>query len=104
MQARGPLMVEHRLIERMIAVVRNALDRIRSNSEVAPQLVEAVVDFIRVYADRTHHGKEEDVLFRELDTRSLSAEDRRVMEELLREHVIGREITQALSEAGERHR
>ena len=31
----------------------------------ASRFVDAVVDFIRVYADRTYHGREEDILFRD---------------------------------------
>lgn len=29
-------------------------------------LVDIALDFIRAYADRTHHGKEEDLLLQEL--------------------------------------
>ena len=53
MQARGPLMVEHRLIERMIAVIKGALAEIESKRETDPVFVDAAVDFIRLYADRT---------------------------------------------------
>ena len=78
MQARGPLMIEHRLIERMLSVVKNALAEIDSNHKVDPVFVDIAVDFIRVYADQTHHGKEEDILFRELNNKPLNAEDRQV--------------------------
>ena len=66
--------------------------------------MDIAVDFIRVYADRTHHGKEEDILFRELKNKPLSAEDRRVMNELIEEHVFGRQTTKALVEANTRYR
>ena len=66
MQARGPLMIEHRLIERMISIIKDALIQIESTQEVDPVFVDTAVDFIRTYADRTHHGKEEDILFRDL--------------------------------------
>jgi hemerythrin-like domain-containing protein len=66
--------------------------------------VDTAVDFIRTYADRTHHGKEEDVLFRDLSKRALSAEDQQVMKELLEEHVFGRQTTKALVEANTRYR
>ena len=79
MQARGPLMVEHRLIERMLSVIKGALVQIETTKSVDPVFVDTAVDFIRFYADRTHHGKEEEILFRELDKRSLSADDRRIM-------------------------
>lgn len=104
MQARGPLMIEHRLIERMLSVVRNTLSEIESKHEVDPVFVDSAVDFIRVYADRTHHGKEEDILFRELNNKQLIPEDRQIMEKLIEEHVFGRQTTKALVEANTRYR
>ncbi|PKN30110.1 MAG: cation-binding protein [Deltaproteobacteria bacterium HGW-Deltaproteobacteria-21] len=104
MQARGPLMIEHRLIERMLSVIKEALAKIEAKKEVDPVFVDIAVDFIQVYADRTHHGKEEDILFRELKDRPLSTEDRRVMNELIEEHVFGRQTTRALVAANTRYR
>ena len=104
MQARAPLMIEHRLIERMLSVIKDVLWTIESKHQVDPLFVDVAVDFIRVYADRTHHGKEEDILFRELNSKPLSAEDRRVMNELIEEHVFGRRTTKALVDANTRYR
>lgn len=104
MQARGPLMVEHRLIERMIDLIKSALGQIESERKVDPVFVDTAVDFIRTYADRTHHGKEEDILFRDLDKKDLSDEDRQVMNELIEEHVFGRKTTKALVDANTRYR
>jgi hemerythrin-like domain-containing protein len=104
MQARGLLMVEHRLIERMIALIKGTLVQIQSAGTVDPLFVDATVDFIRIYADRTHHGKEEDILFRDLDKRELSSDDRRVMNELIEEHAFGRQTTKALVDANARYR
>ena len=104
MQARAPLMIEHRLIDRMILLIKDALAQVESTSTVDPVLVDTTVDFIRTYADRTHHGKEEDILFRDLSKRPLSAEDERVMKELRDEHVFARQTTKALVEANTRYR
>ena len=104
MQARGPLMIEHRLIERMLAHIRLKLSEIEASKAVDPLFVDTAVDFIRTYADRTHHGKEEDILFRELETRNLSDVDRRLMNELVEEHAFGRKITRELVEANTRYR
>ena len=104
MQARGPLMIEHRLIERMISLIKDALVQIEATHKADPVFVDTAVDFIRMYADRTHHGKEEDILFRDLSKRPLSAEDQRVMDELIQEHVFGRQTTKALVEANTRYR
>ena len=104
MQARGPLMIEHRLIERMLSIIKSVLDEIESNHIVDPMFVDMAVDFIRVYADRTHHGKEEDILFQELNNKPLSTEDRQIMKQLIEEHVFGRQTTKALFEANTRYR
>jgi len=57
------------------------------------------VDFFRIYADRCHHGKEEDILFRELVKKPLSTEERNVLAELVDEHVQGRALVHAIYEA-----
>jgi len=72
-------MVEHRLIERMIAVIHRELGRMESENKVDPLFVDTAVDFVRTYADRTHHGKEEYILFRDLNKKDLSPHDRQVM-------------------------
>ena len=104
MQARGPLMIEHRLIERMLANVKNFLVQVGQTKKIDPLLVDKAVDFIRTYADRTHHGKEEDILFRDLHNKELSEIDRRVMNELIEEHVFGRKTTKALVVANTQYR
>jgi len=97
-------MIEHRLIERMLSVIKDELAEIKSKNKVDPVFVDIAVDFIRVYADRTHHGKEEDILFRELTNKSLSTKDRQAMNELIEDHVFGRQTTKALVDANSRYR
>jgi len=104
MQARGPLMIEHRLIEKMILVIKLALSKIESKQEADPVFIDIAVDFIRIYADKTHHGKEEDILFRELSKKSLSREDSRIMQELIDEHIFGRQTIKELVSANTRYR
>jgi len=95
----GPLMIEHRLIEKMIALMSKELDRISRENVVRPGLIYTMVDFIRYYADKCHHGKEEDILFRELKKRDLRPEHERIMNELIEEHKWGRSATKRLVEA-----
>jgi hemerythrin-like domain-containing protein len=104
MQSRAPLMKEHRLIERMLSSLETVLAEIESARRIDPTVIDAAVDFIRTYADRTHHGKEEDILFAELGARPLSAADRRAMEELIADHEFARRETAGLVRAGERYR
>ena len=104
MQARGPLMIEHRLIERMLSVVKVVLAKIETTHRIDPVFVDIAVDFIRVYADRTHHGKEEDILFREMKNKPLNDKDKQIMQALIAEHVFGRQTIKVLVEANNRYR
>ena len=104
MQARAPLMIEHRLIERMLSIINRELKLVEQTKVIDPLFVDLAVDFIMTYADRTHHGKEEDILFRELENRNLSKADRKVMNELIEEHAFGRKITKTLVDVNVRYR
>ncbi|MCF7870447.1 MAG: hemerythrin domain-containing protein [Candidatus Omnitrophica bacterium] len=99
----GPLMKEHRLIERMIRIMNANLENIKKENKVDPSFVDTTVDFIRTYADRCHHGKEEDILFRDLAKKDISAEDKRIMNELIKEHTMGRNNVKKLVEAKEKY-
>ena len=77
MQARGPLMIEHRLIERMLVIIQERLGEVEKTRKIDASFVDTAVDFVRSYADRTHHGKEEDIMFRVLNNKGLSEPDRR---------------------------
>jgi hemerythrin-like domain-containing protein len=99
----GPLMIEHRLIERMIDVMQGQLSVFEKEKKLDSKFLEMAVDFIRAYADRCHHGKEEDILFRELGIKQLKDEHRHTMEELVEEHRWGRKMTTRLVEANKRY-
>ncbi len=95
----GPLMIEHRLIERMIAVIARELERIQEQGDANPKFIETAVNFIRIYADACHHGKEERILFRDLRKKDMKPEDKQLMDELVEEHKLGRKLTGQLIEA-----
>lgn len=97
------LIVEHRLAERMIAAMRWRVADMESIGTADVGFIDAAVDFLRTYADRCHHRKEEDILFRELARKPLSAEHRRVLDELVAEHVFARTTTDRLVEARDRY-
>jgi hemerythrin-like domain-containing protein len=95
------LMIEHRLIEKMLKIVEVELGKIRGSRRFDPVFIDTTADFIRTYADRTHHGKEEDILFLELGKKDLDPVNRKIMEELVQEHVQGRACVRALMQAKE---
>jgi hemerythrin-like domain-containing protein len=81
-------------------------DELRQMDERAqanPVFIDTAVDFIRTYADRCHHGKEEDLLFRDLAKKPLSPEHRKTMEALIAEHIYARGRVKRLVEAKEEY-
>lgn len=100
----APLMIEHRVIERMIAVLNRHLEVIARTGTADAPLIDAAIDFIRTYADRCHHGKEEDILFRRLADKPLSAEMAAAMADLVEDHLHGRAVTRRLADANTRYR
>jgi hemerythrin-like domain-containing protein len=95
----GPLMIEHRTIEKMVVLISTELKHIETTGKIDSLFITTAVDFFRFYADRTHHGKEEDILFKALENKVLAPELRRIMNELVAEHVIARQAVRAVSDA-----
>lgn len=99
----GPLMREHRVIERMIAILERQLASIDANGGVDPAVIDTATDFIRWYADRCHHGKEEDILFERLAAKELDAPLAAAMADLIEDHARGRALTRRLAQANRRY-
>ena len=95
----GPLMIEHRLIERMIKLIDSEIISISKTNKINISFIDAAIDFIKTYADRCHHGKEEDILFRELKNKDISSVYKKILDELIQEHVYARENTKILVDA-----
>jgi hemerythrin-like domain-containing protein len=94
----GPLMIEHRLIEKVIELLRMESYKIKQGKKLDTLFLEVAVDFVRTYADRTHHGKEEDILFKNLANRPLLEKDLHIMKKLENDHVFARNAVKELVE------
>src|SRR3989338_4173575 len=57
------LVDEHGLIKKWLELIPAVLEKIDIESEAGRQLILDGLDFIRSYADKFHHAKEEDILF-----------------------------------------
>ncbi len=64
------LVDEHVLIKRLLALVPTITDFVEKSETVDKELILNCVDFIRNYADKFHHMKEEDILFKYVDEQS----------------------------------
>lgn len=98
----GPLMKEHRVIEKVIALLSEEITIIKG--KISPVFFEKVIDFFRFYADRCHHGKEEDILFFELDKKPMSPEHRKIMKGLLSDHIKARKLVASLDSSVNRYK
>jgi len=103
MKAIGQLMIEHRLIEKMVNLLERHLKRMEETKKADMNFLKIAADFFRTYADRTHHGKEEGILFRELAKKQLSQVDKQMMDELTQEHIIARGMVARLIKARENY-
>jgi hemerythrin-like domain-containing protein len=89
---------EHEAILKMLDASEEAARRIESGQTVAPETLEGLLEFFRLFADRCHHGKEEDLLFPLLETRGLPRHGGPTGV-MLREHEQGRELIRQMVEA-----
>lgn len=68
------------------------------NGEADFDAIEQCTRFIRLFADACHHGKEEDLLFTELEGVGLSRTTGPIAV-MLHEHMLGREYATAMADA-----
>jgi len=87
------LVDEHVYIKQLIAYISNVLEQVAQDEKVDREFLLKVIRFIREYADKYHHAKEEDILFDYTDS-SLE-----VIKVILEDHVTGRGHVQAVVDA-----
>jgi len=92
------LVEEHRLIKRMLTLIEQFAPQTAEGTFREWQFYLDGVDFIRNYADRFHHAKEEDILFEALVTNGMPRQNSPVAA-MLMEHDLGRSYVKALEEA-----
>lgn len=101
MRATDILMQEHRVIERVLTVLEQAVARMESGAAVRPGLFLEAADFIKNFADGCHHHKEEGVLFTAMVNAGVPGHAGPIPV-MLAEHEEARRYTQAMREAAER--
>ena len=91
-------MIEHRLIEQVISMIEKESEVISATGKVNIPLLTNMVDFMRTYADKCHHGKEEGILFDVLEKKDMDVEHRAMMDKLIDDHRRSRELTSNLND------
>ena len=94
---------EHRSIEKVVKACYVTVEEIGGGGAVDQELLRQIVEFMRVYADKCHHGKEEALLFPELFKRGVPPTGCPISA-LTAEHVQGRRLVTGMADALERFR
>lgn len=89
------LVEEHKLIKKAIDLLEKAIGELSKGKEVEPIIFEQVTDFIKNFADKFHHAKEEDILFKELIKKGMPEKDSPI-EAMLIEHDQGRNFVKGI--------
>lgn len=94
------LMQEHRLIVTVLDSLEEAAGRLDSGEQIDPEFFMDAAEFVSGFADRCHHGKEEDILFVAMTARDMP-QDSGPVAVMLAEHDEGRRYTAGFRAAAE---
>ncbi len=101
MEATDILMSEHRVIERVIAILEIAAEKLENGETVRPEFFLDAAQFIRGFADGCHHAKEEGVLFKAMAERGVPVQGGPIGV-MLADHEQGRIYTRGMTDAANR--
>src|SRR3989304_91377 len=93
---------EHDAILRMLEVTEQVAEQLARGEQVAPQTLNGLLEFFRLFADQCHHGKEEDLLFPKLQQKGMPREAGPIGVMLL-EHDQGRAFVRQMAQAAEEY-
>lgn len=93
------MVAEHVNIKRMLTVIRKYCYKVLKNEDVNYEDFFQLIDFVRNYADKHHHGKEENFLFNKMMTELGPVAEKLVRHGMLVEHDLGRLHMQELEAA-----
>lgn len=98
MRATEILMNEHRIIEQVLACLEKEALNCDLKNRLEVDAAEKMIAFFKTFADKCHHGKEEDRLFPLLEARGLSP-DSGPTGVMRHEHDMGRSLIAGMEEA-----
>lgn len=103
MKATEQLKAEHEGIGIMLRVVDAMCDELEADRFLNAEQFFKIIEFFKVFVDRCHHGKEEDLLFPAMESAGLPGAGG-LIEQMLFEHRQGREYVRAMYDALTRYR
>ncbi len=97
MKATQQLKDEHEGVKVMLAVLERVCRKLEETKHLDKEHFEKILEFLKVFVDKCHHGKEEELLFPALEAAGVPKDGPiRVM---LQEHELGRKYIRTMSDA-----
>ncbi len=97
-KATQDLLNEHEAILHVFSILDKMLISSRNDEERDLNFADELVNFLSIFADKCHHGKEEGILFKELEDRGVPNQGGPIGV-MLQEHVLGRQLIALMREA-----
>ena len=97
------LKAEHEGIKVMLRILEKARARLESTGEVNTGHLNQILEFIKVFVDKCHHGKEEALLFPAMEEAGIPRKGGPIGI-MLAEHEMGRSYVKGMSEAFDRYK
>jgi hemerythrin-like domain-containing protein len=94
---------EHAAIEIMLNILDTICNKLRAGEKIDPEHLDRIVEFFRGFADRCHHGKEEEIFFPALEMAGIPKEGGPIGV-MLGEHDRMRGLLHGLAETVDRYR
>ncbi len=94
---------EHQSIRQVLNFAEGLSMKIDRGEHTSPEVVDKVMSFFRLFVDRCHHSKEEDVFFPMLESKGVRAWGG-PLGMMLMEHERARALIQEMSEAAEAYK
>ncbi len=103
MHATEQLKNEHEGIKLMLNIMDEICNRLEAGKKVSTKDIDSIIEFIKTFADKCHHAKEEDLLFPAMEEAGIPREEGPIAV-MLMEHDQGRGYVKGLGEAAAKYK
>lgn len=83
-----------KILEKIVYVINDKVEYDRSD-------IKKIIEFLKLFADKCHHGKEEGLLFPAMESAGI---EKGLIDQMLKEHEKGREYIRKMSEANSKNK
>ncbi|MHA1991610.1 MAG: hemerythrin domain-containing protein [Candidatus Hodarchaeales archaeon] len=90
------LIDEHDNILEILDILKLNIEDLESGREISFEIFEKIINFIKIYVDNLHHGKEEKILFSSIKENKIHI-NQGLIDEIESEHVIGRDLVHKMN-------